>query len=84
MLLLAETALAITALPGVQDLAGTVGMWTETPTKLFRLIQTPHIHALAMTTEWCSIGGGIATTGSLGQLPRSSRAYTAIASASDL
>ena len=29
-------------------------------------------------TEWCFIGGGIATTGSLGQLPRHSRACTTL------
>ena len=32
-------------------------------------------------TEWCCIGGGIATTGSLGPLPRSSRAYNTVANA---
>ena len=34
-------------------------------------------------TEWCFIGGGIATTGSLGLLPRSSRAYSTVENASD-
>ena len=51
MLLLSDTAHAHTALPGLQGLAGTVGVWAESPTKLFRLIQTPRIHAPAMTSR---------------------------------
>ena len=48
MLRLADTAHASTALPGLQDLAGTVGMWTESPTKSLRLTGTPRIHAPAI------------------------------------